>query len=97
MYNQHYTPENKDPYLWDIAKRRASFKKHITTYLIMSILFWVIWYFSSSRHTGVLPWPVWPMLGWGIGVGFHYIGAYVSTKDNSVEHEYEKLKQEQNQ
>ncbi len=63
----------------------------------MSVVFWLIWYFSSTRNSGVFPWPVWPMLGWGIGVAFHYIGAYISVKDNSVEREYEKLKQEQNQ
>jgi len=42
------------------------------------------------------PWPVWPMIGWGIGLLFHFLGAYVYPKSNAVEREYEKLKKEQN-
>ncbi|MFL5810821.1 MAG: 2TM domain-containing protein [Flavisolibacter sp.] len=88
-------PEGKDPQLWHIAHKRASFKKHLLTYVIINIFFWVLWFFSKDSHkinegTG-LPWPVWPAIGWGIGLVFHYIGAYVST-DNSVEKEYDKLK-----
>lgn len=98
MYENQQTPETKDPHLWDLAKRRASFKSHLTIYLIMSAFFWLLWYFTGgTRHGEMLPWPIWPMAGWGIGVAFHYVSAYVSTKDNAVEREYEKLKKQQNQ
>ena len=36
------------------------------------------------------------MLGWGIGVASHYVGAYHSEGANAVEREYDKLKQNQN-
>ena len=85
-------PEGKDPQLWRIAQARASFKSHLTIYLAMSVFFWVIWYFTGSeRYSDGFPWPVWPMFGWGIGVFFHYMGAYVTPKNNSAEKEYEKL------
>ena len=42
-----------------------------------------------------LPWPIWPMIGWGIGLAFHFAGAYIFPKANSVEREYEKLKNQQ--
>jgi hypothetical protein len=32
------------------------------------------------------------MLGWGIGIVFHFINAYVDTRESSVEKEYEKFK-----
>jgi hypothetical protein len=35
------------------------------------------------------------MLGWGIGVAFHYIGAYVTHHQTSVDREYNKLMQQQ--
>jgi hypothetical protein len=90
------TPEGKDPQLWDIAKKRASFRSHLATYIIMSIFFWAVWYFSGGwQYNRSLPWPVWPMLGWGIGVAFHYIGAYVTHRQSSVDREYEKLMQQQ--
>ena len=86
------TPNNKDPQLWEIAQRRAAFKRHLLAYVVMSVFFWVIWYLSG-QHTGPrgIPWPVWPMLGWGLGIVFNYLGAYVRTGDGAVENEYEKL------
>ena len=95
----HYqpVPEGKDPQLWQLAHRRASFKKHLATYIIINLFLWALWYFTkgkydySSEHR-LFPWPVWSTLGWGIGLLFHFINAYVSTGSNSVEKEYEKLK-----
>lgn len=94
----HYqpAPEGKDPMLWEIAQKRASFKTHLGTYVIMNGFFWAVWYFSGSHygHQG-LPWPVWPMIGWGIGLAFHFAAAYVFPASNSVEKEYQKLKNRQ--
>lgn len=88
--------EEKDKQLWEIAKKRASFKQHLITYLLVNAFFWVLWFLNGNRHYGGgVPWPVWPMVGWGIGLASHYFGAYVYPKDNSVEREYEKLKNKQ--
>src|SRR5437868_3803181 len=95
----HYstTPQDKDPYLWRIAQARASFKRHFFMYTIMAVVFWVIWFFTGSKtYEGGLPWPVWPMFGWGIGIFFHYLGAYHQSIQSSAETEYEKLIQNQN-
>ena len=91
------TNSDKDPELWEIAQKRVSFRSHFTVYIVMNLFFWILWYFSGQRTTGGngLPWPVWPMVGWGIGVFFHYMGAYVYPKNNSVEREYQKLKDKQ--
>jgi hypothetical protein len=70
--------------------QRASFQKHLATYVIINLFFWVLWFFTKGEHgysaeySGI-PWPVWPGAGWGIGLLFHYIGAYVSTGQNTVE------------
>ncbi len=70
MYNQP-NPEGKDPQLWDIAKRRASFKTHLATYVIINVFLWAIWFFTDGdRYGSNLPWPVWSTLGWGIGLVF---------------------------
>jgi hypothetical protein len=93
MENTSNTPNQKDPQLWELAQRRASFKYHLATYLIINIFFWILWYLNGrhTTHQG-WPWPVWPMLGWGIGLAFHFLGAYVVPKDNLAEKEYQKLK-----
>jgi hypothetical protein len=89
--------QNKDAELWQLAQRRASFKSHLLIYIVMSSFFWLLWYFTGGRtYNRGVPWPVWPMLGWGIGVAFHYIGAFVAPKSNATEKEYEKLVQERN-
>lgn len=83
----------KDPELWEIAQKRASFKSHLTVYIIMNIFFWLIWYFTGQRYSGSgFPWPVWPAFGWGIGLFFHFLGAYMYPKNFSAEREYQKLK-----
>lgn len=89
--------ENKDPELWKLAQKRASFKNHLAVYIVMNIFFWVVWYFTGQRYsTGMrIPWPLWPMFGWGIGLFFHFVEAYVYPKNNSVEREYQKLKNKQ--
>jgi hypothetical protein len=98
MENNQNTPPTvgdggKDPKLWELAQKRASFKSHLATYVVMNAFFWILWYLNGRNggHNG-WPWPVWPMLGWGIGLVFHYIGAYISPKENLAEREYEKLK-----
>lgn len=85
------TPPDKDPQLWDLAGRRASFKSHLVTYIIVILFLWGIWYFANGRIYGFAPWPIWPTLGWGIGLAFHYAAAYVTPKSNSIDKEYEKL------
>ena len=85
----------KDPQLWALAQRRVGFKYHLVSYLGMTCFFWGIWFFTGEHysHQG-FPWPIWPMMGWGIGLLFHFFNAYVFTKTTSVEQEYEKLKQQ---
>ncbi len=91
-------PEGKDPELWEIAQKRASFRSHVVSYLIVNTFLWAIWFFTDRHQRweqGDLPWPVWPALGWGVGLAFHYAGAYIFPRANLVETEYEKLKQQQ--
>lgn len=89
--------EQQDNELWKIAKKRVAFKKHLATYIIMNTFFWALWLFSKGFN-GIefhgMPWPVWPGLGWGIGLAFNYFSAYHGENKHSVEKEYEKLKRE---
>ena len=97
MTNESITPQGKDPQLWHLAQKRASFKKHLVTYLIINAFLWLLWFFGGADTYGSgLPWPVWPTFGWGIGLVFHYMSAYVTTGSDSVEREYQKLKNNQN-
>lgn len=84
----------KDEMLWRQARRRVNFKRSFAMYCIVNAFFWALWFFSddtSYRWTWV-PWPVWPMLGWGIGIAMQYYKAYMSDEPGAVEKEYEKLR-----
>lgn len=93
---EQHQADRKDEQLWEIAKRRASFKSHLFVYIIVNTFLWILWYLQGADygHRG-MPWPVWSSIGWGIGLVSHYLSAYVSTGQNAVEREYEKLKKEQ--
>ena len=86
----------KDMELWKLAKKRVSFRKHLATYSIMNIFFWIIWFFTDHKQedaeNGGIQWPIFPMIGWGLGVVFNYLGVFVYNKPDSIEREYEKLK-----
>ncbi len=91
----------KDEHLWKLAMKRASFKKHLFTYLIVNGFLWALWYFSKAEQSGnvpggMFPWPIWTTLGWGIGVFFNYRDAYSDTTSNA-EREYQKLVDQKNQ
>jgi hypothetical protein len=86
--------EQKDERLWRMAKKRAAFQHSLASYFIVHALLWAIWWFTAGKrgvNTGI-PWPVWPMMGWGIGLLFQYLNAYGGDKKDLVEKEYEKLK-----
>jgi hypothetical protein len=83
------TPPGKDTGLWNLARRWASFRSHLATYLITTGFLWVLWFITGAGDYGRagVPWPVWAMMGWGIGLAFHYFSAYGSGENDAVESE----------
>ena len=89
--------DEKDKQLWRIAKKRAGFKRHLATYIIINSFLWALWWFTKgergeSDYEGV-PWPIWTSLGWGVGLAFSYYGAYHDNRDEDTMREYQKLKE----
>lgn len=87
--------EEKNEQLWKVARKRAAFQRHLITYLVINGFLWVLWYLNGGyRFGGGTPWPIWPMLGWGIGLAFNYFEAYQGDKDSLAQREYKKLERE---
>ncbi len=61
-----------------IAKRKLRFFKHLRTYLAMSIFFVLLNIVGGSNHF----WAIYPILGWGLGVGMEYLSLFGPLKDN---------------
>ncbi len=82
--------ELRDDELWKLARIRTAFKTSLLSYLVVNLLLNAIWYFSSGP--GSYYWPIWPLLGWGVGLAFQYFKAYHSDNIFNTEKEYENLK-----
>ncbi len=92
MSHQEFTPTSpdRDPRLWQFAQLRASFKANLGIYAVVNAFLIGVWYFTSRDYF----WPIWPLLGWGLGLGLaiHAFRAYAWDGTNLVEQEYKKLK-----
>ncbi len=85
--------ESTDQQLWAIAKKRAKFKRGLGAYSIVIPFLWGIWFLTSQdKDINRIPWPIWPMLGWGLGLGIQYVNAYVIEVGSLEQREYDKLK-----
>lgn len=49
------------------VKAREEFRQHLSAYVIVNAMLVGIWAVTGQGYF----WPVWPMLGWGVGVAFH--------------------------
>lgn len=87
LYHMQSLTDNQ---LREQARKRVEFRTHLIVYCITNAAFWIIWLFTGQGY----PWPIWPMTGWGIGVLFHYMFDYRSSRILSEEEEYRKLKKE---
>ena len=84
--------ENRDDKLWKKAEARIGFKKHLNSYILVNLFLWALWYFTTAPYYGGVPWPIFVMIGWGIGIVTHYIRVYVRDDESAIENEYQKLK-----
>ena len=56
------------------SKAEIYFQHHLKTYIGMMVYFWILWFLVGWSYSyNTLPWPVWPMITWGLGVIIHYI------------------------
>lgn len=77
-----------DNQLHELARKRVDFRAHLVVYFVINAFLWAIWFLTGQGY----PWPIWPTVGWGIGVIFHYLFDYRPSRYLSEEEEYQKLK-----
>lgn len=53
------------------AAARAALRPHLASYASVMLLLVTIWLAIGLSGGGWYPWPIWPALGWGIGVASH--------------------------
>ena len=50
-------------------KEKREFWQHVVVYVLVNSLLVVIW--AVTHNEGGHFWPLWPILGWGIGMAIH--------------------------
>ena len=74
------------------ADMRIAFRSHLVAYAIVNAGLTAIYVATSFGHYF---WPIWPMLGWGIGLGAHASAVYMDgegLRDRMIQEELEKLR-----
>lgn len=87
MNTENLTTQERE--LWELAKQRAGFKWHLVSYILVNSFLVALWFISDTDYF----WPIWTILGWGIGLLMNYLAVYHSNNFFSVEKEYKKLKE----
>ena len=86
--------ENQETYLR--AKKRVeakiAFYLHLAVYIVVNLLLIII---NLATSTGYI-WFKWPLLGWGIAIGFHALMTFVFSggsviKEKMIEKEMEQM------
>jgi hypothetical protein len=80
----------QDDALMKVAKKRSTFKITFTIYIVINAFLIGLWFFTTGSRSYF--WPAWPMLGWGLGIVFQGVDAYMTNGFFSEEKEFEKLK-----
>ena len=86
--------------IYEEARKRVEEKKgffiHLAVYIIINTLLVFIWLMTGA---GFPPWFIYPLLGWGIGLLFHFLGVFVFSRRTgwerkAIEKEVERIKKE---
>ena len=54
-------------------KAKRDFRGHLAAYVIVNAMLVAIWALSGADYF----WPIWPILGWGVGLSFHGWDTYL--------------------
>jgi class 3 adenylate cyclase len=67
---------------------RRGFRVHATAYVAVNLLLIAVWALTSRGYF----WPIWPILGWGIGLGVNYWAVFLRKpiSDDEIRRELEK-------
>ena len=70
--------------------KKREFLQHLTVYVVVNGALTLIWLFTTP---GGFFWPMFPLLGWGIGVIFHALDAYApsSPSEERIQREMNRM------
>lgn len=89
MQTTESTAELRDRAVKRIQKRR-DFSAHLAVYVLVNGFLVVIW---AMTNAGGFFWPMFPVLGWGIGLTMHAWDVYLTPEitDADIDREVERI------
>jgi len=71
-------------------KKKRDFRGHVLVYVLVNTFLVVIWWLTGAHFF----WPIFPILGWGIGVSMNAWDVYRSDElhDEQIRREMERLR-----
>lgn len=80
------------------VRQKKGFFIHLTVYIAVNVFLVIIWAITSVQAGYTFPWFIFPLVGWGIGLLFHFLAVFVFPKQGGdwerkeIQKEMEKLK-----
>jgi hypothetical protein len=73
-------------------RKKREFLQHASAYVLVNLALTVIWLLTTP---GGFYWPMFPLLGWGIGIVFHAVDAYAGAapSEDQIRREMQRLAQ----
>ncbi len=101
MYNYNQTDKSDQQYqaAYEKAEQRVKAKLdfywHLASYVTV-IGFLMLVYLATGLLPGnyTYPWFIWPMLGWGVGLTFHFLAVFVFNQNGSEQARRRMIEQE---
>ena len=59
------------------AKEKVGFYTHLAVFVAVNLFLIALWWATTGPQS--FPWFIFPLLGWGIGLAAHYVGAFHGT------------------
>lgn len=90
------TASMTDDRLMKLAEKRVKLKTgfiwDVTAYILVNIFLTIIWLITGGGYF----WPMWPILGWGLGLAFHGASVLIELSrrnhSDAIYEEYKRLK-----
>jgi hypothetical protein len=60
-------------------KRKRDFFAHLVSFLAVNAMLWGVWLVIALSAGAWFPWPVFPTLGWGVGLAIHAYNTFALT------------------
>ena len=52
-------------------QRKRDFYGHLVVYAVVNVFLWALWLVIAVASGWTFPWPIFPTLGWGVGIVMH--------------------------